>query len=283
MDLNNIKILWKLSKIEFSHLVRSTKIIILAIFVIFMNVQIITPLRELSSLMDSEISVFEPFIALGNSGIIVLILPLFFMTMMADYPRDGKYQYFYQIRCSKRMWVTGQIIYAVESAIALTVFVFAASVVLSLGFAEYKTDYSFAVTRYVSVFPERAGEYVVRLIPENLYNQITLVTAMVHTAVLLALYFVMLALIILIFSLINKKIIGLLLDGFLIIMGAITCAARASYMWIFPMSHTITWLHYAEYQSKQIFLLSNSYIYFIVINLVLIILSLVMSRRYNLI
>lgn len=278
-----MKVIWTLARIEFSHLVRSTKIIILAIFVIFIHVQIITPLRELSALMGAELSIFEPFAAIGNSGIVVLILPLFFITMIADFPREGSSQFFYQVRCSKGTWIAGQIVYAVESALALTFFVFISSVLLSLRFTDCNPDYSYAVTRYVASFPERAGEYVVQLIPENLYNQITLVTTVIHTAILLVSYFIMLALVILIFSLIHKKTIGLLLDGFFIITGTITCAVRSAYMWIFPMSHTITWLHYAEYQSKEIFPLLYSYIYFCVVNLTLVILSFVLRKRYSIV
>lgn len=281
MDLNWIKKIWNLSQIEMLRLVRSTKMIILAVFLIFINIQVIAPLRRLSILMESKVSLLEPFAAIGNSGIIVLIMPLFFLTMMADFPREGNSQYFYQVRCSKRTWIAGQILYAVESSIALTGFVFASSCILSLDFTNQSLDYSYAVTRYVATFPERAGEYVVQLVPENLYNQIVLSKAMLHTAILLISYFLMLALIMLVFSLIKKKIIGILLDAFLIILGVITCAARATFMWIFPMAHTIIWMHYEKYQSKQVLLLFYSYLYFGVIDLALIVLSIVMNRRYN--
>lgn len=281
MDLDLIKKIWNLSRIEMLRLVRSTKIIILALFVIFINIQIIAPLRALSVLVGSRVSAFEPFTAIGNSGIIVLIMPLFFITMMADYPREGDSQYFFQVRCSKRVWVAGQIIYAIESSVALTLFVFVSSCILSLDFTNYNPNYSYAVTRYVAAFPERAGEYVVQLVPENLYNQMALITAVIHTALLLILYFIMLALNILVFSLVKKKMTGILLDAFLIILGVISCAARSVYMWIFPMAHTITWLHYAEYRSKQVLPLFCSYLYFGVINIVLITVSVVISKRYH--
>ena len=279
--MNKMKVIWNLSQMELMRLIRSTKMILLALFVIFINVQIITPLRALSVTMEHELSVFEPFAALGNSGFVVLILPFFFITMMADFPREGESQYFYQIRCSKRTWVISQIVYAVETSIMLTAFAFAASVLMSLDFISGSTDYSYAVTRYVALFPERAGEYVVELVPENLYNQIPLSVAVIHTALLLILYFIMLALLILVFALVKKKIAGLFLDGILILLGTVVCAGRMAYMWIFPMAHTITWLHYAEYQRKPVLPLSYSYLYFSVINVVLIILVVVLSRRYN--
>lgn len=279
--MNKMKTIWNLSRIELVRLMRSTKTIILVLFAIFINIQIITPLRALSITMEHKLSIFEPFVAIGNSGIVVLILPLFFITMMADFPREGESQYFYQIRCSKRTWIISQIIYAVESSIMLTLFVFAAAVLLSLDFISLTPDYSYAVTKYVALFPERAGEYVVQLIPENLYNQISLYVAVVHTALLLILYFIMLAMLLLIFSLIKKKIAGIFLDGIIVLMGTITCAGRMSYMWVFPMAHTIPWLHYTEYLKEPVLPLFCSYLYFGVINTVLIILSIVLSKHYN--
>ena len=279
--MNKIKTIWNLSRMELMQLMRSTKMIILALFAIFINIQIITPLRALSITMQHKLSIFEPFAAIGNSGVVVLILPLFFITMMADFPREGESRYFYQIRCSKRTWVMGQIVYGVECSILLTVFVFAASILLSLDFISWSPDYSYAVTSYVALFPERAGEYVVQLIPENLYNQIPLSVAVVHTALLLILYFTMLAMLILVFSLVKKKIAGLFLDGIIILLGTIACAGRMAYMWVFPMAHTITWLHYAEYQSKPVLPLCDSYLYFSVINAAFIVLSIIISKRYN--
>lgn len=279
--MNKIKNVLRLSLLELMQLVRSTKIIILAVFLIFINTQIVEPLRNLSLLMERKVSVFEPFVALGNSGVIVLILPLLFITMMADFPREGESQYFCRIRCSKRVWGVSQILYAIESSIALTLFSLISSVVLSLDFISWNMDYSYAVTRYTYVFPERAGDYVVQLIPENLYNQIPLLLAVLHTALLLIMYFFSLAMILLFFSLIKKKLIGILTDGVLIILGTITCAARMTYMWAFPMAHTITWLHYTEYQSKAVVPLLYSYLYFIVINILLTVLSIVISKRYN--
>ena len=279
--MNKMKVIWNLSRMELMRLIRSTKMIILALFVIFINVQIITPLRALSITMEHKLSVFEPFAAMGNSGVVVLILPFFFITMMADFPREGEGQYFYKIRCSKRTWIISQIVYAVETSIMLTIFAFAASVLLSLDFISGSPDYSYAITRYVALFPERSGEYVVELIPENLYNQIPLSVAVIHTALLLVLYFIMLALLILVFVLVKKKIAGLFLDGIFILLGTVVCAGRMAYMWIFPMAHTITWLHYAEYQRKPVLPLFYSYLYFGVINVVLIIFVVLLSRRYN--
>lgn len=279
--MNRIKVIWKLSRTELLCLLRSTKIIILAVFIIFVNTQVIVPLREISMRMGGKLSVFEPFLAIGNSGLVLLILPLFFITMMADFPREGESQYFCQIRCSKRIWTAGQILYAAEASVVMIVFVFVISVLLSLDFTEWNLDYSDGITQYAARFPERAGDYASQLIPENLYNQISLGTAVLHTVLLQALYFFLLALIILVCSLTGRKLTGLILDGGLILLGTITCAAEMVYMWVLPMAHTVPWLHYTAYQSREIMPMVYSYMYFGILNIVLSVVSVVICRRYH--
>mgnify|MGYP000814976818 CR=1 FL=1 len=69
---------WNVACMEYKKLIRSTKMIILAMFLIFVNIQIITPLKQCAIDMDAKLSYFEPFIAAGNSGMVLLILPLFY-------------------------------------------------------------------------------------------------------------------------------------------------------------------------------------------------------------
>ena len=281
MGLSRVKTICKLSKVEFVHLVRSTKVIVLALFAIFINIQIVAPLRQCSVLMESKLSVFEPFLAIGNSGAILLVLPLFFLAMMADYPREGVSQYFYHVRCSKRTWVMGQILYAMGSSVFLVFYVFAVSVLLSFDFVEFQWNYSYAVTRYTLVFPEKAGDYAAQLLPENLYNQVSLPQAFVFTLTALVLYFVLLAFVLLLSALFQRKLLGLLTDGLLILSGVLTCAVRSVYMWFFPMAHTIIWLHHTEYTSEIVMPLAGSYLYLGIINVVLAAAAIGICRRYQ--
>lgn len=279
--MNSIRTVCKISDLELLRFIRSSKIIIFLLFLLFVNIQIVVPLRALSSDMGQEISIFECFVALSNSGIIVLILPLFFLVMISDFPNDGVVNYFYVIRCSKLTWGLGQIIYALKTSILVVLFTLISSMLLTSDFSDCIGKYSNAITKYVSVFPERRGQYVVQLIPENLYNQIPLVNVMVHSVLLLILYFFMLAMLIFMFSVMNKKIIGIIVDGIIIIAGTISCAGRTSFMWMLPMAHTIPWLHYTEYSSKPVSPISVSYIYFFAVDLLLVSISFILIKYRN--
>ena len=145
----------------------------------------------------------------------------------------------------------------------------------------WKMEFSDAVTHYSSIFPERTGDYILQLLPENLYQQMTFRTAFAYTTTLLALYFFLLAMILLFAALCNRKFVGVLLDGILIVLGTVTCSADSWLMWLFPMAHAIPWVHYEKYLSEQIFPIWGSYVCLSGSCAVLILLCMVLSKKYQ--
>jgi hypothetical protein len=212
-------------------------------------------------MMGEPVSVWEAFVALGNSGMIVLVVPLLFLVLIADFPQKNGIDYMYQIRCSKKLWIGGQMLFALEAVIFVVVFLAVSSTVMMAGNGTWKMEFSHAVTHYNVTFPERSGDYILQLLPENLYQQMSLGTAFIHTIMFMILYFYLLAQILLFSALCNRKLAGILADGFLIIAGTLTCAIKTKLMWLFPMAHSISWLHYEKYLKKPVFPMAGSYAY----------------------
>lgn len=281
MVLSSLRRIFKLSSLEISQLLRSTKIIIFFVFAIFVNAQIISPLRALSETMGMKLSFLEPFVAIGNSWMVILLLPLFFLVAMADFPREGQQQLFCKIRSGKREWLLGQLFYMIGSAVALLLGVFGLSIVLSADFICVSFSYSDAVTKYTSVFPEMSGAYEATLITKNLYNQMELATAALHCFALITLYCIFMGMLLLTFALLKKKLIGIVADVFLIFGGTILVVMNIKKMWLLPMAHTITWLHYSEYERKMLFPIQDSYILLGIANLILIVLTIILSKHYK--
>ena len=226
---------WNVACMEYKKLIRSTKMIILAMFLIFVNIQIITPLKQCAIDMDAKLS----------------------------------------------MWVGGELIFASMSAVSLAVFSVASTAILIIPKGQWIFHFSDATTKYLSVYPDRTGDAVVQLLPINLYNQVTLPVAVRETFLLLVLYFFLLALVLLLSSLVGHKGIGIIMDGFLVVGGTILCAARSQIQWLFPMAHTIPWLHYSEYYRKQVFPIIGSYLYFVAIDIILILLCLTVGVKHR--
>lgn len=278
---HEIKTIFHTAVVEWKNLFCSTKICVLGILLIFMNEQIIVPMKQCSHLMGQKLSCLEPYAAICNSGAVMLILPLFFLTMMADFPREDGISLFFHIRCSRISWILGELLFIVMSIITLVLYIAVVSMILILPSGKMTLEFSDAVTKYTAVFPERAGDYIVQLLPENLYNQMELRNVILHSTGLLFLYFVLLALILLLFSLLNHKNWGIFLDGGIILLGTVCCALHLDSMWVFPMAHTVVWLHYTEYLAEPVYPLSASYLYFGIINALLIAVCIAVRKKYE--
>ena len=112
MPERNMKTVLHIAGTEFKRWLRSSRIIILGVMLIFVHMQIIVTLQDCASRTGLPVSVPEAFVALGNSGSIVLILPALFLVLMSDFPQKSVIDFLDQIRCSKRVWIMGQIMFA---------------------------------------------------------------------------------------------------------------------------------------------------------------------------
>lgn len=276
-----IKTIFHTAVVEWKNLFCSTKICILAVLLIFMNEQIIVPLKECGQMMEQKLSCLEPYAAICNSGAVMLILPFFFLSMMADFPGEDGISLFFHIRCKKLSWLLGELLFIIMSILTLVLYIIVSGMVLLLPYGKMSIEFSDAITKYVSVFPERAGDYVVQLLPENLYNQMRLQDVILHSTSLLFLYFALLALILLLFTLLNRKNWGIFLDGGIILLGTVSCALHLDSMWKFPMANTVIWLHYTEYLAEEVYPLSASYLYFGIIDVLLVIACIAVRKKYQ--
>ena len=146
---NNLKTAFSVATIELNKSLRSTKILIFALFAIFINYQAVDPLRQIHTDMNGmRLSLTEPFIVCGNSGVILLVLPILYLVMMADFPRQGQEIYFFKIRMNDRIWYMGQILYSLLSAVFVVVVIFLLSSILSCDFISLRTGFRRAGREY---------------------------------------------------------------------------------------------------------------------------------------
>jgi len=265
----------RMAFVELSGLLRSSKVLILCLYLIFVNIQVIDPLRGVSQDMNGKLSVFEPFIAISNSGIILLVLPLLYIVMMADYPREGGVQYFIRIRSNLRSWITEQIIFSFFASVIVVTVVVLGSMILSIDFVDISPRYSDALMRYSEVFPEKAGGYITNLFPTQFYNQTTAVGSFLYSVSIWILFYNALSLIIITMSFYSQKIAGIIIDSVLVIAGAIS----SNIQWFFPLPHVVLYMHYEEYAAIPKISPGWSYLYFISLNVILIVVCLVFAKK----
>lgn len=269
------------AKTEYIKWILNPRMIVMVVLLIFIKTCAIDPLVSNAVDMDSPLNVLEPFIAVGNSGLLVLILPIVYLTLMSDFPRVDGSTLFFTLRIGKLNWLIGQIIFSIMSMLSYLAIVFLGSVLPVITSAFVGDNWSYVVTRYATTFPDKVG-FATELVPANLYNQLGVFSATIQTYALLTFYMFILALIMLLFNVIKHKILGFFIAGSVIAFGVVGCSLKTTFMWFFPMGNAIIWLHYTEYFREEIMPIFFSYLYFLIVIAILIALNLLALRKLTL-
>ena len=267
--------------IEFVRWIADAKMIIVLCLCLFIYSFAVEPIKANAELMGEPMNVLEPFIAVLNSGMLLLIIPLGFITLISDYPQINSSTIFYIFRIGKKSWLCGQILRLImmTAAYILAIFISSVAGVITSGFAGEK--WSFVATKFTSEFPEQSGNFGAQLLPENLYNQMSLPVAVAESTLFVFAYLFSLGMVLLAFSIAKRKTMGIIVCGLLISLGAALCSINSSLMWLFPMAHSIVWLHYTKFLREPIFPVFYSAIYFAVIIAVSLIFCTASIKLFN--
>ena len=243
----NLRQCFSCAKTEYIKWVCDARMIILGVLLIFIYNFAIQPLLKNAEMMNEPLNMLEPFIAVANSGAVLMIIPLVFMTLIADFPKIDNNTVFYIMRIGRKNWLTGQIIKLVMMAASYLAVIFAGSVVPMLTRGFWYNGWSNVVTNFKNVFPEQSMNFGTQLVPENLYNQLTVFEAAVKSYLLVFAYLVIIGLILLALSLVKHKTLGFVACGAVISLGTAFCSIKTVLMWTMPMANSIIWLHFTKY------------------------------------
>ena len=266
-----------IARSEYIRWIMNPRILIVGVLFIFMRTLAVEPLLERAAKMGVPLTVFEPFVAIGNSGMLVLLMPCVFLILISDYPVISGFTLLCVQRTGKLNWFIGQLIFILFTIFSYVGVIFTVSVLTSGG--EFRTEWSDTVRFYASNFPDEYNSFTSELLPSNLYNQIPLMTSVVQTFFLMSAYLFVLVLVLYLFKMLNIKSAGLFAVFVIIGLGVSTCSIKSASMWYFPMANTIVWLHYTKILREPVIPISRSYIYFAIIITLLIVLNFVALKK----
>lgn len=265
MNKINIKTIFICGLSGFKRWIYSSQMIILAALAIFIYLFAVQPLADNSALMEQPLNVLEPYIAALNSGSLMLIIPLGFLAVSSDFPKNDGSMMFALIRTGRLNWLFGQLINLLLMCIAYLFFVFAASVVPVLFNSAWDGQWSKVVLNFGLEFPEYSQNFGALLLPKNLFNHLSLFSSVLQSSLFALVYLYLLGMILLFFAAIGKKSAGVALCGGLITAGSALCSIRAELMWWLPMSNSVVWLHFTEFRREPQFPIWCSWVYFAVL------------------
>lgn len=275
-----MKKIWAVARGEYLCWLIQPRMLIVGVLLIFMQSLAIEPLMQRADKMGIPMSGLEPFVAVGNSSQLVMLIPFVFLILLSDYPRMSSNSLLQMCRTGRFTWLAGQILFLCLAILTYLCIILAGSLIFA-GVNFSSMEWSDAVTKYNSVFPDEYGNFDSMLLPSNLYNQIPLIKAVALTFGYLFLYLMLLSLVMYVFKLTQMPIMGLVCAVFVIACGVLSLALETKLMWVFPMAHTIPWLHYEEILRKPIFPIWLTNVYWVFTIAIGLTSNLIAIKRYN--
>ena len=257
-------------RLEYLQWITNPKLLMFVVLLVFIRELVILPILRAAQLMDTPINMWEPCIAVGNSGIILLFLPVFYIMLMSDFPKLNHNMFYFIPRVGRKNWFAGQLLFQAAATATYLLIIIVSTLLQVMHNAYSLNGWSLVATRFSS--SQFAGQVdMANLIPLNLYYQMSPIKAFIYTYILLFLYLSLLGCMILFGFMFGKKVWSFFGVIVMIAVGMGFTALRSGYMWLFPSAHAILWIHCQRYYRKYVFspllsivLLSGACILFIV-------------------
>ncbi|MCM1055228.1 MAG: hypothetical protein NC394_06870 [Bacteroides sp.] len=277
----SLKSALKCAKTDFTKWALNSRMIILAVIVVFIYICAVQPLTENAALMGKPLNAIEPYVAALNSGSLLLIIPLGFLAISSDFPKIDGSAMFGLVRTGRINWFLGQMINLVIMCAAYLIFVFFASTIPVIVGSFWGNNWSDVAVYFSVELPDQAQSYGALLLPKNLFNHLTLASAAAQSTLFVFVYLVLLGMILMCFTIHGKKTAGVIICGALISIGSALCSTRADLMWALPMANSIVWLHFTEFRREPFFPIWCSAIYFAAFIVLLIVLCLIRLKKFD--
>lgn len=277
--LHNIKLrsIRNIAKGEYIKWITNPRIVTVGILLVFIHSFAVQPMLQHTEKYGEPLNVFEPFLAVCNSGMMALFMPVVFILLMSDFPVMGSNTLLTVQRAGKLNWFLGQMLFVIMCIFSFIASVLVGCILMSKG--TFQNNWSNTITLYNSRFPEEAHSFVSKLLPPNLYNQMPLTDALLYTIILLSLYLFMIALILCLMKMLYLRTMGIFSVIAVCAMGAAACALQIPAQWFFPTSNTLIWLHYQELLREPVTPISSSFLYFLIGDVLLLTADLLVVHR----
>ena len=251
-------------RMEYSLWLTNPRMSILLVLLVLIHSMVIQPLAQAGGQIGVRFHLLEPLAALCNSTLILLILPIGFLSLMAGFPRMDRGFLLQLYRVGRLNWVLGELLYLCMAAGTYLGVVLLGTALCSLPYAPITSPgWSAVATDYVNILGESALKSAVGLLPKNLYQQMGPGAAVAGSFLLLFLCLVLMGAILLAASLLRINSLGIAVDAALLLVGAGFVILDSPWMWGFPCAHALIWLHYNPYFRTPVCPLWVSGLYFL--------------------
>lgn len=228
----------------------------------------------LNALQAGEpLGIFEGFIMCLNHTYYLIIFLIGFIFIMGNIPRLDSEQIFLIYRTGKKSWFFGEILQVTVSALAYILLLLASCVISCLKYCYTGNLWSNFTVYYEARYKELLCDNN-RMIDVQIFQYYSPYASVLHGILLLVLCLTVMGTLILFYTIVEKKLFGIIINCLLIFFVLIFNNSHAVVMWLSPFCHAMLALHNV-YVYKQLSVpLYYSYLYLILCEGILVFFSL---------
>lgn len=260
-----VKRIIRVAYIEWIKWILNPRMLIALMIIPVTKMLVVSPLLDRAASEGEQINLLEPLLALCNSKVLLLIIPAAFIVLMSDFPTMEQNTLFYVSRSGRACWMWGQFLFSLMASVSYLAIIYGGVIIGSLGNVFIGREWSRPVRLYLAWHPEMEYSYVSQLLPSNLYNQLDVSESFFYNTTLALLFFMTICSIMLMFTALGKRSLGLFTAVLVLLAGTASCALEKDIQWLFPVSHMVIWIHYTEITRKAVYAVWKSYAYFLLV------------------
>ena len=270
---------FRVAKNEYIKWITNPKMIIILVMFIFSYDYVIKELLIAASKMDEKLQLLEGFIGISNSQLLLMIIPIVFVGLMGDFPRIDGNAVFYIHRVGKINWVIGEMIFAIMASITYLMAILVFSVISLANNSVLTNKWSDVTTRYYLFAPDDYGSIVANLTTGRLYNNMPPLEATLNILAVMFLFLVLISMLLLTFFVCKARMLGIVMTTAILCVGNVLAYMENRVRWVFPTSHAIMEIHFDELYRKPVMDMSWSFIYYIMIIFMLLVVTILSIDR----
>ncbi len=278
---NKITAFISVVKYECHCILLNPRIITVGMLYVFIYNYVITELLGKAAKTGIPINLSEVFVALCNSGFLIMLVPGVFLILISDFPNMGAYTLYVLPRSGRMPWFWAKVVSSICCILVYVGTLYFYCILTALPGGKFSTSWSDTVTKYKAMFPGEEGGLMAELLSSSLYNHFSFMEVFFHSLILLILYLFSISLILIFFRVLYMKTAGIAAAFAMVGGGIVTMSLNTGLKWFFPLSHVILWNHYQEALRKPIMPLWASYLYFGVLIAIILSADIIAVKRTN--
>lgn len=276
--MENIKKMFLVFRAGLQRTISDRKMLVLFLVIGFIIDNGVRKMTNNAIQVGQPVGIFEGFIMCTNHWYYLILFFVGFIFILTDVPRLDSNQLFIIYRTGKTQWLFGEILQIFACAFVYVLILLAGCMISCARYSFWGNVWS-NFTIYYKKDYEGVLSDSNRFIDQQVFKYYLPFQSVLNCIIFLTLCLTLMGTIILFFSIIHKKLVGIVLDVILILFVLIFNRYHADIMWISPFCHAVLALHNIYVYRQRSVPIEYSYLYLLICQGVMLVTAMKMLKK----